>query len=137
MSIFDILLKLILKGFLTKKVYDLASLWEGVELFSRKQGRISPRLKFQIQKWNCVTNFQKFFLSNKQDYSCQRQVLTRFFGNTTDQHDRSCFCFIEARAKKKDIWNLLVVHSGSENLCESDQTLVKIVNGDCELKYFC
>ena len=34
-----------------KKLPDLASLWEGVELFSRKQGRISPRLKFLLYQY--------------------------------------------------------------------------------------
>ena len=98
-----------------KKLPDLASLWEGVELFSRKQGRISPRLKFLL----CQYKSEIVLLSSKvyqvyqvffwiQDFA----TFNKFFPSTTNQ-DRSCFCFIEA--KKKDIWNLLVpAHSDSE-----------------------
>ena len=51
-----------------KKLPDLASLWEGVELFSRKQGRISPRLKFLLYQYkseNCVTKFKRFTFEYK------------------------------------------------------------------------
>ena len=63
-----------------KKLPDLASLWEGVELFSRKQGRISPRLKFLLYQYkseNCVTKFKSLSFEYKiqQDFA----IFNKFF----------------------------------------------------------
>ena len=100
---FDFWISLSQKGsshFGLKKLPDLASLWEGVELFSRKQGRISPRLKFllyQYKKWNCVTKFKSLpsFLLNTR-FNKILPYSTSFFPSTTN----SCFCFIEAKKKR-------------------------------------
>ena len=84
-----------------KKLPDLASLWEGVELFSRKQGRISPRLKFLLYQYKSEIVllsskvYQVFFWIQDSTRFC---LIHKFFPLTTNQ-DRSCFCFIEAKKR--------------------------------------
>ena len=85
-----------------KKLPDLASLWEGVELFSRKQGRISPRLKFLLYQYKSEIVllsskvYRVFFWKQDSTRSCHIQ---HFFLPSTTNQDRSCFCFIEAKKR--------------------------------------
>ena len=99
-----------------KKLPDLASLWEGVELFSRKQGRISPRLKFLLYQYKSEIVllsskvYQVFFWIQDSTRFCHIQQV--FF---LRQRIKIVPVFVSLKQKKKDIWNLLVpVHSDSE-----------------------
>ena len=98
-----------------KKLPDLASLWEGVELFSRKQGRISPRLKFLLYQYKSEIVllsskvYQVFFWIQDSKRFCHIQQFFSF------NNESRSFLFLFHWSKKKDIWNLLVpVHSVSE-----------------------
>ena len=98
-----------------KKLPDLASLWEGVELFSRKQGRISPRLKFLLYQYKSEIVllsskvYQVFFWIQDSTRFCHIQQV--FF---LQQRIKIVPVFVSLK-QKKDIWNLLVpVHSDSE-----------------------